>query len=649
MISLSNIGVEFGGEALFEGVSLVINPRDRIGLVGKNGAGKTTLLRIVADQFSSYTGQCVVPDSCTIGYLEQDMEVHPEKSVFEEARKAYRETIRLQEAIATYEQELGRKEAYTSEAYNHLVRKHHDALERYQLVGGHKMDADIEKTLIGLGFTRADFQRPLAAFSKGWQMRIELAKILLQRPSLIMMDEPTNHLDIESIQWLETYLSDYPGAVVVVSHDRAFLDNITTRTVEITFGKIYDYQASYSQYTLLREERLESQKAAFTNQQREVRQIERFIERFRYKNTKASQVQSRIKMLDKLQEVNLDLIDHTAISFSFPPAPHAGKLILEATGLGKSYGDHEVLKELQFSLINGDRVAFVGRNGEGKTTLSKIVAGILDHAGELKLGHHVIRGYFAQNQEDYLDPGKTVYETMETIAVGEIRTKIRTILGGFLFSGEDMDKKVKVLSGGEKTRLALAKLLLTPANLLILDEPTNHLDMRSKDILKNALLQYTGTLIIVSHDRDFLQGLTNRVFEFRNRSFREYLGDIYDFLEQRQIRDLKNLEQAVTASPSGRPKPTASVNKQNYEARKEQERKERKIRNKIGQCESQIEQLEQALAQIEEQLKQPDVAEITSPDHALFTDYEHLKKRLDEAMALWERLHEELEAILPGE
>ena len=645
MISLNDISVQFGGEPLFDHISFIINEKDRIGLVGRNGAGKSTLLRIIDNRHQPDEGSVVIPERCTIGYLEQEMDLKSDKTVYGEAKSTFREVESLLDKIVKSEMELKERTDFDSNGYQKLMKRHHDAYERFQLIGGHSVEADIEKTLIGLGFRASDFSRPLSQFSSGWQMRVELAKILLLKPSLVMLDEPTNHLDIESIQWLEEFLISYPGAVIIVSHDRAFLDNVTKRTIEITFGKVYDYRTNYSDYAQLREERMESQLAAFNNQQRQVRQIERFIERFRYKNTKSKQVQSRVKMLEKLDEVEIDLIDESSIHFTFPPAPHAGKIIVEASKLAKSYPGTNVFSGLNFHVINGERIAFVGRNGEGKTTLSKILAGVVDYEGDLKFGQHVIKGYYAQDQADSLDPNKTVFTTIDDIAIGDIRPKIRTILGSFLFSGDDTEKKVKVLSGGERSRLSLAKLLLTPSNLLILDEPTNHLDMRSKDILKNALLQFTGTLIIVSHDRDFLQGLTNRVFEFRNQTIKEYIGDIYDFLDQRKLRNLQQLEKKEGTLNSEQQVETASGNKMSWEKRKLMEKEERKVKTQISRCESEIESLETRIVKKEEILGNPEKFRDQVGDEDLYREYERLKIKLQQEMDRWTALHEELEAI----
>lgn len=646
MISVNNLSVQFSSERLFDHISFIINERDRIGLVGRNGAGKSTLLKLIDSRHPPDEGNVVIPEDCTIGYLAQEMELRSEKTVYEEAKSAFLEVVTLLEKIGKTELELKERHDYSSKEYQKLMKRHHDAHERFRLIGGHSVEADIGKTLTGLGFRSSDFTRPLAQFSSGWQMRVEIAKILLQKPSLIMLDEPTNHLDIESIQWLEEFLINYAGAVIIVSHDRAFLDQVTRRTIEISFGRIYDYRTNYSEYTRLREERMESQLAAFNNQQRQVRQIERFIERFRYKNTKSRQVQSRVKMLEKLDEVEIDLIDESSIHFTFPPAPHAGKILVEASGLTKRFPGTEVFSGLNFQVINGERIAFVGRNGEGKTTLSRILAGVSDYEGTLKIGQHVIKGYYAQDQADSLDPEKTVFQTIDDIAVGDIRPKIRTILGSFLFSGDDIDKKVKVLSGGERSRLSLAKLLLTPSNLLILDEPTNHLDLRSKDILKNALLQFSGTLIVVSHDRDFLQGLTGRVIEFRDHTIKEYIGDIYDFLEQRKLRNLQELERKENRVIGETHAETSSENKQNWEKRKLQEKEERKLKSRIDRCEQEIDLLEREIRKTEEILGNPETFREQVGDEEIYRRYESLKLSLKKEMERWVALQEEM-AVIP--
>ena len=643
MYSVNNLSVQFGGESLFDHISFIVNEKDRIGLVGKNGAGKSTLLKIITGKHIPDEGGVVIPGDKTVGYLAQEFEPHSDKTVFEEARSAFEEVEALQKKILLLENEINHRTDFESAEYQDLLRNHHNAYERFHLFGGQSVHVDIEKTLNGLGFESSDFSRPLKEFSSGWQMRVELAKILLQKPDLLLLDEPTNHLDIESIQWFEEFLINYRGAVILVSHDRAFLDNVTRRTIEITLGKIYDYKSNYSGYLDMREERLESQIATYNNQQQQIRQIERFIERFRYKNTKSKQVQSRIKMLEKIDEMELDVFDESGIRFRFPPAPHSGKIVLEAKNLSKDFPQKKVLKGLNFSVIREEKIAFVGRNGEGKTTLSKIIARQIDHAGELKYGQNVVIGYYAQDQADFLDPEKTVFSTIDDIAVGDIRPKIRSLLGGFLFSGETIDKKVKVLSGGEKSRLSLAKLLLTPSNLLVLDEPTNHLDMHSTDILKNALLQYNGTLIIVSHDRDFLQGLTNKVFEFRNGFIREYIGDIYAFLETRRMQTLKQLETDQRKEWKNDPMPSVSLNKLNREKQKNYDKDLRRIRNQVEKCENHIESLESQIRNKEEILGDPLQFQNEVKGGNVFEDYGNLKKQLEAELERWGQLNEELE------
>ncbi|MFU8842744.1 MAG: ABC-F family ATP-binding cassette domain-containing protein [Bacteroidales bacterium] len=637
MISINNLSIHFTGTDLFSNVSFQIQPKDRIGLVGKNGSGKSTLLNIIADDLSPHQGEVVIPPHISIGYLRQEMVTGSRNTIMEEALTAFAETLSLEKRINDLNEQISTRIDYTSKEYQRLLHDLSEANERFHLIGGQTIEGETERVLMGLGFKRTDFRRPVSEFSTGWQMRLELVKILLKKPEFILLDEPTNHLDIESIQWLEEYLAEYYGAIILVSHDRAFLDNVCFRTVEIEMGKVYDYKASYSDYVQMREERVAQQLAAFNNQQKQIRQIERFIERFRYKNTKSRQVQSRIKMLDKMEEIEIEDLDKSSIHFRFPPAPRSGKVVLEGMGMGKSYGQLEVLRDLHFAVIQGDRVAFVGKNGEGKTTLARIIVGELEHTGTLKYGHNVRIGYFAQNQGDYLDPEKTVFETIDDIATGDIRKQIRAILGAFLFSGETVDKKVKVLSGGEKSRLSMAKLLLTPSNLLILDEPTNHLDMQSKDILKNALLQYDGTLIVVSHDRDFLQGLTNKVFEFRDQSVREHLGDIYDFLATRKMNSLRQLE----LSRKERKEDTInnSGHKLQYEQRKQMEKEARKIGGLITRSESRIEQLESLLRKKDDLLSNPDQMQPDANYDQLAKEYHTLKDELETEMKQWEKLH----------
>ncbi|MCB2219718.1 MAG: ATP-binding cassette domain-containing protein [Bacteroidetes bacterium] len=641
MISINNLSIHFTGTDLFSNVSFQVNDRDRVGLVGKNGSGKSTLLNIISGLLTPQQGDVVLPSGATLGYLRQEMETGSYKTIIDEALTAFDETRKLEKHIQKLNTEIASRTDYESKDYHRLIQQLTEANDRFQLVGGQTMEGDTEKVLMGLGFKRSDFTRPVKEFSSGWQMRVELAKILLQKPDILLLDEPTNHLDIESIQWLEEFLSDYFGSVLLVSHDRAFLDAVTNRTIEIEFAKIYDYKASYSDYVTMREERVARQAAAYSNQQKQIRQIERFIERFRYKNTKAKQVQSRVKMLERMDEIEIEDKDQSAIRFRFPPAPRAGKVVIEGIKLSKSYGGPDVLHNIDFAIINSDKVAFVGKNGEGKTTLARVIIGELEHTGNLKYGHNVQIGYFAQNQGDYLDPEKTVFETIDDIATGDIRKQVRSILGSFLFSGDTIDKKVKVLSGGEKSRLSLAKLLLTPSNLLVLDEPTNHLDMQSKDILKNALLQYDGTLIIVSHDRDFLQGLTNKVFEFKDRKIKEHLGDIYDFLEYRRLKSLKELEQAKQSSEGAASR--VSENKLNYERKKQLEREMRKTSNLVKRHEEVIEKLEMEIGVKQKLLSDPSGKDLNFDE--ISKAYNALNKKLEEEMMAWEEAHRKLEDL----
>lgn len=612
--------------------------------MGKNGSGKTTLMRVITGLQNPDEGQVIIPNDKTIGYLPQEMVLQNHRTVVEEAYAAFREIHEMEKEIHEITVQLTEREDYESPSYHNLANRLSFLNEKFRILGGQTAGEDIEKILTGLGFKREDFQRPLSQFSYGWQIRVEIAKILLKKPDLVLLDEPTNHLDIESIEWIEAFLKDYPGAVMLVSHDRAFLDNVTNRTIEIELGRFYDYKATYTDYVDMRESRLGSQLAAFNNQQRQIRQIERFVERFRYKNTKARQVQSRLKMLNKMEEIEIDGMDTSAIHFRFPPAPPSGKVTLEAEQLTKRYGSHLVLDKVDFVITKGERVAFVGKNGEGKTTLSKIIAGILDHEGNFKVGYNVSIGYYAQNPNEMLDPDITVFETIDQVAVGDIRSRIRTLLGGFLFSDEDTDKKVKVLSGGEKARLALAKLLLTPVNLLVLDEPTNHLDMQSKDILKNALLQFEGTLVVVSHDRDFLQGLTNKVFEFHHRKIREHLGDVYDFLETRRLSSLKELEYKETVTGKNGTGDDPSSNKQLYEKRKELDRDLRKLTGRVEKCEREISTLESRLRELDTLFMDP-AAMARDKDGKHFREYDQNKKRLAILMSEWEMINLEMEKV----
>jgi ATP-binding cassette subfamily F protein 3 len=641
MISVDQLTVEFGGFQLFNDVSFMVNPKDRIGLVGKNGSGKSTLLKIFMRMQTPTQGRVTIPERIRIGYLPQHMICTDNKSVFDEAREAFSEVLKLDKTIKEINIQLSDRTDYESAEYLKLIHDLTEASDRYQMMGGGAIDADIEQTLLGLGFQTKDFTRQTAEFSGGWRMRIELAKIILQKPDVLLLDEPTNHLDIEAIQWFEDFLVNYPGAVVLISHDRTFLDNVTKRTVELSLGKAYDYNVPYSKYVVLRKERREQQMSAYRNQQKMIEETEEFIERFRYKATKAVQVQSRIKQLDKIDRIEVDEEDLASMNIKFPPAPRSGDVAITARGLTKNYGPLTVFKDVDLTIHRGEKVAFVGRNGEGKTTLSKIIVENLEHTGTLKVGHNVSIGYFAQNQDEIMNENKTVFQTIDDIAVGDVRTKIRDILGAFLFSGDDIDKKIKVLSGGERSRLAMAKLLLQPYNLLVLDEPTNHLDMRSKDILKNALLDFKGTLILVSHDREFLDGLVDKIYEFRNQNVKEHLGGIFDFLQKRKLENLKELERKAQQS-SGKEK-KESDNKLAYFEKKEFDKQIRKIENTIKNSELKISQLEIDLEKMGHEMSDPS---ILAQKPSLFKDYDLLKQQLENEMKTWEQLHEELEKIV---
>ena len=625
--------MQFTGEDLFTDINFMIREKDRIGLVGKNGAGKTTLIRLLCGLEQPYKGDVIMSDDVTVGYLPQEKNVRSEKTVLDEAMTAFEEYYEIERQLAKLQDELSNREDYESASYQRLCEKMSHLNERLVLMGGHSIEGEAEQILIGLGFEHDDMQRPMKEFSNGWQMRVELAKILLRKPKLLLLDEPTNHLDIESIQWLEGFLKNYYGAIFMVSHDRAFLDHITIRTIEISCGKIYDYKCSYSEFIERREERIDIQKAAFDNQQREIKEIEAFIERFRYKATKAKQVQSRVKQLEKMDMVQIDDQDKSVMHFKFPPAPHSGKVTLELENVSKSYGEKNILNNINLLIPRGEKIAFVGRNGEGKSTLSKIIAGVLDYEGEVKLGHEVKIGYYAQNQQDMLDPEKTVFETLDDVATGDMRVKVKSLLGAFLFGGEAIEKKVKVLSGGEKARLSLAKMLLFPTNLLILDEPTNHLDMLSKDILKSALLQFDGTLIIVSHDRDFLQGLTNKVYEFRKPNIKEYIGDIYDFLEEKKMKELNDLNKKMKSQPVEN---KVSQSKLDYETKKQNDREIKRIEREIKKLEEQIESLENEIAKMDKVMSSPTDYPDINIDNVWYSSYGEKKEKLQDLMNQWE-------------
>ena len=651
MISLDNLTVSYGGWTLFDNISFLINPKDRIGLVGKNGAGKTTLLRIITGEQQPTSGAVTINGECTIGYLPQTMRVADTTTLVEETAKAFDEVLRLEAEIESLTREIAERTDYESADYEQLLHRLNDAQDRYHILGGETRDADIEKTLLGLGFKREDFGRATSEFSGGWRMRIELAKLLLRRPSIFLLDEPTNHLDIESIQWLEEYLKNYNGAVLLISHDRAFLDNVTNRTVELSLGKITDYKVPYSKYVVLRAERRAQQLAAYENQQRMIEKTEEFIEKFRYKPTKSNQVQSRTKQLERLERLEVEEEDLATLNIKFPPAPRSGQIVAEINEAGMSFGAKHVFSGANFTIEKGDRIAFVGRNGEGKTTLARMLVGQLTPTeGSIRIGANVNIGYYAQNQDDLMDGEFTVYDTLDRVAVGDIRTRLRDILGAFLFRGEDIDKKVKVLSGGERARLAMARMMLEPRNLLVLDEPTNHMDMRSKDILKNAILKYDGTVVVVSHDREFLDGMVDKVYEFRDGGVKEYLGGIYYFLEKRKLESLQEIERrdpspksaaakgpAKGAAPDEDAKAVPS-GKASYEQRKEQEKLLRKLRRNV-------ETIEAGLAEIEKQIAVYDAkfAAATEYNEADYRDYNDLKARYDHQMHEWEKASYELE------
>ena len=641
MISVENLQVEFGGFTLFDDVSFVINKKDRIALVGKNGAGKSTLLKILAGLQSPTHGVVSIPKETTIGYLPQQMQLKDIRTVREEAELAFEQIHEMERKINHLNEQLAERTDYESEAYHKLIDQVTHLSEQFQMAGGNNYHAELERTLLGLGFLREDFDRPTSEFSGGWRMRIELAKLLLRHPDVLLLDEPTNHLDIESIQWLENFIATRANAVVLVSHDRAFIDNTTSRTIEIELGHIYDYKVKYSEYVVLRKERREQQLRAFENQQKKLADTEAFIERFRYKATKSTQVQSRIKQLEKIERIEVDEVDTSMLNLKFPPAPHSGSYPVIAEEVSKSYGNHLIFEHVNLTIQRGEKVAFVGKNGEGKSTLVKCIMNEIPYEGTLKLGHGVKIGYFAQNQAQLLDDNLTVFDTIDYVAQGDIRTKIRDILGAFMFGGEASEKKVKVLSGGERSRLAMIRLLLEPVNLLILDEPTNHLDMRSKDVLKNALKEFDGTVIVVSHDRDFLDGLVEKVYEFGNKRVTEHLGGIYDFLEKKKLQSLQELERGTKEPKNPINEETPTLNKLSYEARKEQNKLIKKLERTIAESEKKIEQIENAIKEIEQKLATPEGASDTS----LYTQYANLKKELSEVMDQWTEHTLELEEL----
>ena len=643
MISVTNLTVQYGNRILFDNVNFKIDVRDRIGLVGRNGAGKSTLLKIIAGFQTGDEGTVTIPNNSTLGFLHQDLQLPKGKTVIEEALTAFEEAKKIEQKIEKINTELGERTDYESDSYLELVTSLAEATDRFQLLGGNKAEAEAERILSGLGFKPEDMNRLTDEFSGGWKMRIELAKILLRRPDYILLDEPTNHLDIESIIWLERFLKDYAGAIVTISHDKSFLDTITNRTVEIELGKVYDYKAAYSKYRLMRVERKALQEAAFKNQQKVIAEKERTISRFMAKANKTKMAQSMQKQLDKMERISLESEDTASMKITFPDAPRSGQVVLEAKQLTKKYDALTVLNEVDFELIRGDRVAFVGQNGQGKTTLSKIIAQVESiSGGTCSLGHNVEIGYYAQNQAEAMFPNMTVLQTMESIAPENMRTKVRSILGAFMFSGEDVDKKVKVLSGGERARLSLACLLLKPFNLLILDEPTNHLDMISKEVLKQALNQYDGSLIVVSHDRDFLQGLTNKTLEFRDQKLHQYIGDVFSFLEKRALDNMRDVELKTATTVSTK---VARKSKKSYEEQKALQRERRRLEKVVANAEKDIEKLERSIKEIE--LKMANPSFYGSDDEALtIENYQKMKKTLEGKMEVWENSQFELEVFM---
>ena len=643
MISIEGLKVEFGVTPLFQDVSFVINKKDRIALVGKNGAGKSTMLKILAGLQRPTEGTVAVQRGITIGYLPQVMVLSDTRTVMAEAEMAFEHIFEMQDRLARMNQELADRTDYDSESYHELIDRFTHENERFLMMGGTNYKAEIERTLVGLGFDRKDFDRPTSEFSGGWRMRIELAKLLLRRPDVLLLDEPTNHLDIESIQWLENFLRVSPGAVVLVSHDRAFINNVTNRTIEISCGRIYDYKVSYDEFVVLRKERREQQLRAYENQQKEIKDTEDFIERFRYKATKAVQVQSRIKQLEKIVPIEVDEEDTSSLHLKFAPATRSGNYPVICEGVRKAYGDHVVFHDVTLTISRGEKVAFVGKNGEGKSTLVKCIMDQIPYDGRLVIGHNVQIGYFAQNQAQLLDGELTVFDTIDRVAKGDIRLKIRDILGAFMFGGEASDKKVKVLSGGERSRLAMIKLLLEPVNFLILDEPTNHLDMRSKDVLKEAIREFDGTVIVVSHDREFLDGLVTKVYEFGGGVVKEHIGGIYDFLQKKQMENLNELQLSQSPTSEARkaaPEPV-SESKLSYEAQKEQARKARKLEKQVAECEERISKLEQQIQELENKMATPEGAS----DMQLYEQHRQLKQQVASEEEEWERLSLELEEL----
>jgi ATP-binding cassette subfamily F protein 3 len=644
MISANNISVYFGGQELFDDVSFMVNKGDRIGLVGKNGAGKSTLLRILSGEQKANEGSISMPNESTIGYLTQDLEFDEGRTVQEEAEQAFQEIKKLEQQITAVNLEMSERTDYESDGYMQLITDLNDLNERFGMLGGYTIQSEMSQVLIGLGFQLDDFERQTNEFSGGWRMRLELAKILLSKPDVLLLDEPTNHLDIESIVWLEGWLKNYSGAVVLVSHDRAFLDAVTNRTIDLILGKANDYKASYSKYVELRKDRQEKQIQSKKNQDKEIKQTKMLIEKFRAKKSKASFAQSLIKKLDKMDLIEVEQDETASMYFKFPPAPHSGKVTLKVSNASKNYDDLQVLKGVNLMLERGDKIAFVGKNGEGKTTLAKMIVDAIKYDGEIEYGYQVKVGYYAQNQSELLDENKSIFEVVEDAADEHSRPRVRDMLGSFLFSGDTVQKKVKVLSGGERARVALCKLLLEPVNLLIMDEPTNHLDMVSKDILKRALRNYDGTLIIVSHDRDFLEDLTEKVYEFKDKNIKEYLGDINDFLKEKKVQDFTQFE-IENKQKSKVKKADDSANKQTFNERKQLDKDIRKLSNKVGQFERAVERLEKDLKELDEELANPERYKELSSQKGFFESYQDKQNELNENMSNWEESLERLEEL----
>lgn len=642
MLSIENLTVEFGGFTLLDKISFVLNKNERVALVGKNGAGKSTLLKIMGGLQKPTEGNVSYPREVTIGYLPQQMTLDNSRTVREEASMAFEHLQMMERELEQLHVEMAERTDYESEAYHAVIERATDLQELLQMSGIHNFEAEVEKTLMGLGFMREDFERPTKEFSGGWRMRIELAKILLKAPDVLLLDEPTNHLDIESIQWLEHFLATHANAVMLVSHDRAFLDAVTNRTIEILLGDIHDYKVSYTKYVELRRERREQQQRAYENQQKQIKETEDFIERFRYKATKSNQVQSRIKQLDKIDRIEVDEVDNARLSLRFAPAPRSGSYPVIMEDLSKRYGDHLVFKDVTLTIERGAKIAFVGKNGEGKSTLVKCIMQEIEHGGKLELGHNVKIGYFAQNQAQLLNEELTVFETIDYVAVGDIRSRIRDILGAFMFGGEASEKKVKVLSGGERSRLAMIRLLLEPVNLLILDEPTNHLDLASKDVLKKAIRTFDGTAIIVSHDRDFLDGLVDKVYEFGGGKVTEHMGGIYDFLAKKKMDTLQQLELSASTTKKEEKEEQPSENKLSYQEQKELSRQQRRLEKKVEEAEKKVAALEEKLKAMEEQLSTPEGA----GDMGLLQQYLVTKGELDKAMNNWEQSTLELDRLV---